>query len=168
MLVLKGKLPEYALNIHLFSSQPCESTFRSTRALTGTSSSITNFTIHQFMNKTEKLSLLNSIKSSEETNDSFYTLNFPVHHKNKHANTNVKIQHQDKNLRSVIDIENIIISAYIHTEKVINRVNMEKMLKRHNIDNMNKLNSFISRLFTKTVKIIDHSALNKAVGSDDS
>jgi hypothetical protein len=64
ILVSKGYLPSYALNTYLFSSQPCEATFRTARALTGTLSSITNFSAYQFMNKIEKISILNHIKST--------------------------------------------------------------------------------------------------------
>ena len=82
------------------------------------------------MKKKDKLSLLNGIKSSEETNNSSYALNFPVRHKSKRAAANITIHYQDKNLRSVIGIEKIIISTYKHIEKIINRVSMEKALKR--------------------------------------
>ena len=46
------------------------------------------------MKKSEKLSLLNNIKSSEEKNDSCYSLNFPVHHKNKRNNATLPLPSQ--------------------------------------------------------------------------
>ena len=36
ILVSQGRLPPYALNTYLFSSQPCEATFRTARSLSGT------------------------------------------------------------------------------------------------------------------------------------
>ena len=48
ILVSEGRLPSYAMNTHLFSSQPCEATFRSARSLAGTLSSITNLRIRIF------------------------------------------------------------------------------------------------------------------------
>ena len=82
------------------------------------------------MKKTKKLSLLNRIKSSEEINNSSYALNSPVHHKNERVAANIAIHYQDKSLSSVIDIEKITIRAYKHTEKIMNRLNVENILTR--------------------------------------
>ena len=68
ILVSQGRLPPYALNTYLFSSQPCEATFRTARSLSGTFSSITNFSVCQFMKKIDKISMLNHIKPTEEAN----------------------------------------------------------------------------------------------------
>ena len=168
LLVAQGQLPEYALNIHLFSSQPCESTFRNARALTGTFSSITNFSVHQFLRKTEKLSLLNNIKSSEETNDASFSLKFPVHHKNKRADTNATIYHQNATPISNTDIEKIVVKAYKHALKLVNCLQLGKILHTHRIDDLNTMSSFIFRHLTKTSKTVDHSKLNSSVRGDDS
>ena len=53
--VLDNKLPPEALNIFLFSSQPCENMFRCARATTGPLSSINNFTVQEFLSKSRKL-----------------------------------------------------------------------------------------------------------------
>lgn len=112
LLILRCTLPEYAFNIHLFSSQTCEATFRNARALTGTFSSITNFSVHQLMSKTQKLSLLNKIRSREESNDSCYSLKFPMHHKNNRSAENISSHHHHMTLKSINDIEKIIFKAY--------------------------------------------------------
>ncbi|CAM4888691.1 unnamed protein product [Rotaria socialis] len=83
ILVLQGVLPSSSLHTHLFSSQPCESTFRSARALSSTFSSITSFSVSQFLNKIEKIAILNHFKSTEG-DDVKCPLKFPIHHKNKH------------------------------------------------------------------------------------
>ena len=70
LLVLEEKLPMEALQIFLFNSQTCESTFRSARSMSGTFSSIVNFSVMQFINRAQKLSILNAIKSESEFNSS--------------------------------------------------------------------------------------------------
>jgi hypothetical protein len=82
-LVSQGYLPPYALNSYLFSSQPCEATFRSTRSLTGIFSSMSTFSISQFMSEIDKISILNQVKSTDESSDKTYSLKFPVHYKNR-------------------------------------------------------------------------------------
>jgi hypothetical protein len=81
--VIKEDLSEESLQIFLFNSQGCESTFRSARSMSGASSSIVNFSVTQFLRRAQKLSVLNRIKSEGETNSSCDTtsLRFPKHHK---------------------------------------------------------------------------------------
>lgn len=66
ILASEGRLPSYSINTHLFSSQPCEVIFRSARALTGTLSTITNFSVLEFLQKIGNFSIINQIKSTEE------------------------------------------------------------------------------------------------------
>jgi len=83
LLVLEEKLPIETLQIFLFNSQTCESIFRSTRAMSGAFSSMVNFSVVQFLNRTQKLSVLYAIESESENNswpiDSTPLL-FPKHH----------------------------------------------------------------------------------------
>ena len=166
LLVTQGHLPAYALNIHLFSSQSCESTFRNARALTGTFSSITNFTVQQFMKKTEKLSLLNNIKASEEANDSCYSLSFPIHHKNKHDDASAPLPSQSTDLMSVMDVEKVIFKAYEFAKKIVSRLPMSRILEQYNLNHINRLSSFVSKHLSKTSKTIDRSTLDETVCND--
>ncbi|CAF3080811.1 unnamed protein product, partial [Rotaria sp. Silwood2] len=80
LLVIKNKLPVDALSTYLFNSQTCENTFRIARALSGPYSSITNFTVKSFINRCEKISIINSIKTQGgQIGD--YQFKFPQHHK---------------------------------------------------------------------------------------
>ena len=80
LLVKKKKqLPPRALNIHTFNSQACELIFRNTRALSGIYSSVVNFTVHDFIQRVQKLSLLNDIKYKQSHDQSVSKLIFPVH-----------------------------------------------------------------------------------------
>ncbi|CAF3442269.1 unnamed protein product, partial [Rotaria sp. Silwood2] len=122
ILVSSVELPEYALNVYLFSSQPCEATFRSARSLSGTFSSVTNFSVFEFMNKIEKISTLNRIKSTEESNNTTCSLKFPIHHKNLRNESSKAANNQNLNTITTIDIEKIILKAYKKS-----RVNHERV-----------------------------------------
>ncbi|CAF3868520.1 unnamed protein product, partial [Adineta steineri] len=78
ILVPNGYILSYALNIHPFSNQPCEATFRTARSLSGILFTITNFPVAQFMIKIEKISILNQVKSIEAAGDAECSLRFPV------------------------------------------------------------------------------------------
>jgi hypothetical protein len=104
------------------------------------------------MKKTAKLSLLNNIRSSEGNNDAFYSLKFPVHHKNKRADTNVAMHHQNTTLISIIDVEKIVFKAYTHAEKIINCLQLGTILQTHNMDDLNTLSSFIFDILPKHQK----------------
>ena len=80
MLVIKNKLPVDALNTHLFNSQTCENTFRIPRALLDPYSSIATCTVKSFINRCEKISIINSIKTHGGQIDD-YQLKFLQHHK---------------------------------------------------------------------------------------
>ena len=81
LLVTEKKLPPEAMNIYLFNSQTCEGMFRSARSMSGTFSSVVNFTVQEFLNRTQKISLLSKIKTESE----FFSMNsalvFPKHYK---------------------------------------------------------------------------------------
>ena len=119
------------------------------------------------MKKTEKLSLLNNIKSSEETNDSCYSLSFPVHHKNKRNDVNLPLPSQITNLLSVADVEKVICNAYEYAEKIVSRLSLSKILQRHNIKDINQLCRFVSQHLSKTSRTTDSSTLDETVCSDD-
>ncbi|CAF2149734.1 unnamed protein product [Rotaria magnacalcarata] len=77
MLVCEGQLPIEALNIWVQNSQTCESTFRSARAISSVSSAGVNFTVLQFLNRINKLAVLQNIKNNTNQNH----LHFPQHQK---------------------------------------------------------------------------------------
>jgi hypothetical protein len=83
LLVKEKRLPPQTLHIHLFSSQPCESIFRNTRPLSGIYSTIVNFTMHDFLRRAQRLSLLNDIKFKQLHDESDDNLIFPVYHKHR-------------------------------------------------------------------------------------
>ena len=159
ILVSKGYLPSYALNTYLFSSQPCEATFRTARALTGTLSTITNFSVCQFMNKIEKISILNHIKSTEESSNTPCSLKFPIHHKHQ-RNEPVRSMNNNNTSRITLDdIEKTITKAYHQAELIMNDFSLSEKLKKENLNDMKKLSSFVFRRLTKH-STVDYSTIN--------
>lgn len=169
ILVAQGRLPYYTLNTHLFSSQPCESTFRSARSLTGPFSSITNFTVQQFLTKAEKISVLNRIKSIEDNSNSPCALKFPTHHKNNHSSISKQTTDQVVKSLSLMDIEKLVNQAYENARKILNSFSMLKILEKNNIHDLHSLNSYVLKEREKSLQV-DYSTLDKTFsydGSDD-
>lgn len=52
---------------HLYSSQPCESFYRKMRSLTTTNSTITNFSVKEFLNRISRVQILNEISNDKES-----------------------------------------------------------------------------------------------------
>jgi hypothetical protein len=159
ILVSKGDLPSYALNCHLFSSQPCEATFRSARSLSGSFSSITTFSVFQFMNKIEKISILNQIKSMEESSSNTYSLKFPVHHKNRRDESFISTNMQNTPLITLDDVEKIVIKAYQRAEDIMDCLKLKNILKKNKLNDLDKLSSFIFRELNKK-STVDYSIIN--------
>ena len=67
LLVRQNELPRSALAIWKYSSQPCESIFRLTRSMSGSFSSVVNFTTDQFLKRASKLSVLNELENRSES-----------------------------------------------------------------------------------------------------
>jgi hypothetical protein len=167
ILVLQRDLPSSALNTHLFSSQPCETTFRSARALTGTFSSITNFSVSQFLNKIEKISILNHVKSTEEANNVECPLKFPIHHKNRHKETTSSTINLNSSSTTIDDIEKIIIKAYRQAEKIMDSLRLLQILEENNLNNITKLNSFVFQQLDLKSKV-DYCYFSEAELQDSS
>ncbi|CAF2140832.1 unnamed protein product, partial [Rotaria magnacalcarata] len=126
ILVAEGCLPSYAVNTHHFSSQPCEATFRSARAMTGILSPITNFSVFEFLQKIGKFSILNQIKSTGEANDDTHSLKFPVHHKSRHRGTTMSTNTPITSTITPNEIEKVIIKAYHKAESIMDSLQLTK------------------------------------------
>ncbi|CAF2995851.1 unnamed protein product [Rotaria sp. Silwood2] len=159
ILVSSGKLPWYALNVYLFSSQSCEAAFPSARSLSGSFSSITNFSVFEFMNKIEKISILNKIKFTEESNNAICSLKFPVHHKNLRNESSTAANNQNPNPITTVDIEKIILKAYKKAESIMNELKLTQSLKRNELNDFKNLNSFVFYELSERL-IVDYSFVN--------
>ena len=135
--VKQQHLPKQALtNIHLFNSQSCESIFRDARSLSGTFSTMVNFSVKSFIRRSQKLSVLNELKHNQLEEN----LRFPVHHKHKRENL-VKLSHQPDDI-DISDIEQIISEAYDQAIDMMKDSTVLNELSECNIESFNDLSQF--------------------------
>ena len=162
LLVIDKQLPAESLNIHLFSSQPCEIFFRSARSLNGSFSSMTNFSVYQFIRKAQKISILDGIKAQEQANADPCAIKFPTHHKQKQSSS-VSSNLPDLNDISIKKIEQIIDRAYEYARSFADRLQMSNKLKADKVYGFNDLCSSVRDHFERTSNMFDLSELD----SDD-
>ncbi|CAF1627352.1 unnamed protein product [Adineta ricciae] len=147
-VLIEGRLPVDALNTYLLSSQTCENTFRVARALSGTFSIITNFTVKSFLKRCEKISILNSLKSREGVFGDYH-FQFAKHHK-VHKET---YEYSTNN-----DIEKIIKHAFESAKGYVSVVNMTHLLKSKNVYSLSELSRFMKTSLVKSSsKVIDYT-----------
>ncbi|CAM4835706.1 unnamed protein product [Rotaria magnacalcarata] len=163
LLVIQHKLPTTCLNVPIFNSQTCESTFRSCRAMSGPFSSIVNFTVHQFLQRVKKLSFLNSIRcqaNHSNANDSNNKFLFPRHHKQSRTIDSKQISSITST--SIVELtvealENAILQAYSYASRLVCHVNM---YEQHQILSLRKMSKLASFQLQKS-RIVDYSHLNQ-------
>ncbi|CAF1650247.1 unnamed protein product, partial [Adineta steineri] len=154
LLVQQKQLPADVLNIHLFSSQTCESTFRNTRSLTGVFSTVINYTVEEFLRRSRKLSILNGFKSQEKSTS---LLKFPVHH--KHISLNTTRNNQNLIDISTLNVENVVMQAYQSAVSIIENLNISSLLKKHKLFDMNALSEYLHNHLRSKSKLHDNLPL---------
>lgn len=156
LLVQQKQLPPQSLNIHTFSSQPCESIFRNARALSGVYSTIINFTVHDFLRRAQRLSLLNDIKFKHLNDGSVNNLVFPVHYKHRHDYQSLATQSQiDVDL---IDVEQIITEAYDEVIDMLSGLEMLNLLNDKNILGLKPLSEYVFKQLNSNSKMYDYAS----------
>lgn len=136
-LVKQEHLPKQTVtNIHLFNSQSCESIFRDARSLSGTFSTMVNFSVRSSIRRLQKLSVLNELKHNQLEEN----LRFPVHHKHKRENL-VELSHQPDDI-DITDIDQIISEAYDQAKDMVKHSTVLNKLSQCNIDGFNDLSQF--------------------------
>ena len=156
MLVIKNKLPVDALNTFLFNSQTCENTFRIARALSGPYSSITTFTVKSFINRCEKISIINSIKThGGQIRD--YQFKFPQHYEHDKEVHVYSVSPLKQINLAQFDIEKIIQKAFESSQNYVTMVNVHELLKNKNLFSVPELSQFIKTNISKSSsKVIDY------------
>ncbi|CAF1136402.1 unnamed protein product [Adineta steineri] len=79
------------------------------------------------------------------------------------------MNNQNLSTLTLHDIEKIIINAYHEAELMMGQLNLIELLKKHNLNDMNKLSSFVFEQLSKN-STIDYSVVNNnddEVDSDD-
>ncbi|CAF1620840.1 unnamed protein product [Rotaria magnacalcarata] len=161
LLVIEKKLPLEALNIYLFSSQTCEGMFRSARSMSGTFSSIVNFSVQEFLNRTQKLSLLNKIKTESEFGSNNNTIVFPKHHKQSKQwkqPTRVTEGNNELNLETMTQI---IKQAYNDATELLYSFDTEKLFCEKKLTTIKQVNNCMQDMLRKRINIQDYSELNE-------
>ncbi|CAM4973298.1 unnamed protein product [Rotaria socialis] len=156
LLVQQKQLPPQSLYIHTFSSQACESIFRNTRALSGVYSTIVNFTVHDFLRRAQRLSLLNDIKCKHLNDTSVNNLVFPVHYKHRHDNQSLATQSQAE--VDLIDVEQIITEAYHEAIDMLNGLEILNLLNDKNVLGLKPLSEYIFKQLNSNSKMYDYSS----------
>ncbi|CAF1513074.1 unnamed protein product [Rotaria sp. Silwood1] len=163
LLVQQKQLPKESLHIFLFNSQSCEGMFRNARSLSGVYSTIVNFTIHDFLRRAAKLSLLNQIKCNESTNQSGERISFPIHHKHKADNDLSIIQNLDD--VDYLDIEQVILESYEASIELIENLGIATLLINHQIYKLEKLSKFMFNELNSKSRVSD--SLTGTINVDD-
>lgn len=156
LLVLQKDLPPHALDVHLFNSQSCESIFRNTRSLSGVYSTIINFSVHDFLRRSKRLSILDEIKCQQLDDDATNNLIFPVHH--KHRKPRGPSNTLKQNDIDQLDVEKVIIDAYNTAVHMLDGLDVLEPLRRRGLLEMNSLSEFFSRHWNANSRIHDHSS----------
>ena len=140
VLVSEGQLPTEALNIWLQNSQTCESTFRSARSMSSSSSAGVNFTVSQFINRINKLSALQYIKDHTDENK----LRFPHHHKLSTASRGTTNLPNTTDLSKAV-IEKTITNAYKFVTDLFTPLNIKELLRNGRMLSIDELSRTVAK-----------------------
>ena len=155
LLVAQKNLPAECLDVSLFNSQTCESTFRSCRAMSGAFSSVVNFTVHQFLQRARKLSYLHHVQCRQKA-DSVNELIFPHHHK-LHRTVGKKQAASTSPCSSTLTVEAIerrVLEAYRRATDLVRDTNMfsdDGMLSLTDVSKLFKTQLESSRLVDRSL-----------------
>ncbi|CAF1291390.1 unnamed protein product [Rotaria magnacalcarata] len=150
LLVTEKKLPAEAMNIYLFSSQTCEGMFRSARSMSGTFSSVVNFSVQEFLNRAQKLSLLQKLKlKRKQLRQSQYVI-------------------PGNDILNVETITKVVCQAYNDAADLLSRFKIKTFPNTKKITNIKEANNCMQSLLRKRISIQDYSDLNEEDESSDS
>ncbi|CAM4824646.1 unnamed protein product [Rotaria magnacalcarata] len=155
LLVQQKQLTPQSFHIHTFSSQACESIFPNTRALSGVYSTIVNFTIHDFLRRAQRLSLLNDIKYKHLNDRSVNNLVFPVHYKHRYDHQSLATQSQRE--VDLIDVEQIITESYHEAIDMLNGLGILNLLNDKNVLGLKPLSEYIFKQLNSNSKMYEYS-----------
>ncbi|CAF4590546.1 unnamed protein product, partial [Rotaria magnacalcarata] len=155
LLVQQKQLTPQSFHIHTFSSQACESIFPNTRVLSGVYSTIVNFTIHDFLRRAQRLSLLNDIKYKHLNDRSVNNLVFPVHYKHRYDHQSLATQSQRE--VDLIDVEQIITESYHEAIDMLNGLGILNLLNGKNVLGLKPLSEYIFKQLNSNSKMYEYS-----------
>ncbi|CAF1535792.1 unnamed protein product [Rotaria sordida] len=174
--ILSGnkQLPPHALNIDVFNSQACKSIFRNTSALSGIYSTVVNFTVHGFLQRAQKLSLLNDIKYKQLHDPSVDKLIFSVHY--KHRNDRQSLSTQCQNEIDQLDVEQVIADTHDEAVDIFDDLEVLDLLQQQHVLDLKPLSEYVfghlnvnSKMYnySSQVDIVDNEEFELATDDDD-
>lgn len=168
LLVRQCDLPESALDFSNYHSQSCESTFRLARSMTGTFSTITNFTIEQFLKRAGKLAVLTDIENKSISNQLSCPLKFPKHHKKRRNLIDLKrsTSNSSVNVLTNENIEQTIYRSFDDAYKLLSHLNVNYLLDKHKKSTLIKISSSVKNQFERKFKNVSYDD-NENYSSDD-
>jgi hypothetical protein len=125
--------------------------------MTGSFSSVTNFSVKSFLKRCEKISILNFIKARGDQMGE-YNFKFPEHHKNNKEIFNYSSNNILQLNITEDDIKKIINCAFETAKEYVSMVNMASLLKNKNIYSLPQLSQFVEAVLSKSCStIVDYS-----------
>ncbi|CAF1442037.1 unnamed protein product [Adineta steineri] len=136
------------------------------RALSGSFSTMVNFTVNNFIQRAQKLCILNQMKHNQSENG----LSFPVHHKHKHDALLISTDRLDE--VDTLNLDQIISDAYNQAIDIVRSSNILLELEENDIINLETLNKFVYDNLKKSSKMFNYSSRaandnNEELESDD-
>ena len=114
-----------------------------------------NFTVHDFLQRAQKLSLLNDIKHKHLHNDSTDNLVFPVHYKHR---SNRQSSYTPSSIEiDQIDIEEVITDAYNEATQMLDDLEILNVLKVKHVLGVKPLSEYVFEQLNSTSKMNDYS-----------
>ncbi|CAF3784528.1 unnamed protein product [Rotaria sp. Silwood1] len=149
LLVAENQLPSETLNVSLFSSQTCKNFFRLSRSISGTFSTHVNFSVQQFLNRQEKISMLNSIKTQSSTSSSSTKFVFRNHHKTQqnHEHSSIPPEKMTKQ-----QVEEQVERAFKDAVSLLLPLGIKDVLQKANIVNMNQVSRHVYNDLNRSTK----------------
>ncbi|CAF3343322.1 unnamed protein product [Rotaria socialis] len=95
----------------------CESTFRAARSMSGPFSSVVNFSVYEFLQRVEKLAVLQSIKWSSESKEN--NIIFPKHHNQSKKTSLTRLTSTITITVTEKPLEDTVFSAYLKANQII-------------------------------------------------
>ena len=163
LLVQQKHLPKQALiNFTSFNSQACESIFRDARSLSGSFSTMVNFTVNDFIRRARKLSILNRLKHDRVEEN----LSFPIHHKHRHDDSllcSAQIDEVD-----TLDVQQLISDAYEQALDIVRDSDMLDGLNQCGIITLEDLSEFIFNDLSRSSKMFNRASRARNNEKEDS
>lgn len=136
--------------------------------MSGTFSSVVNFTTDQFLQRTAKLSVLSDLENQSESCQLEHPLKYPKHHKRRQSETVRERETSAMDMNDLTDVltKKTVKAAYDDAYKLLSELEVDIVLKKRKINSIRHVNSFIRSYFEKKFKRISLDD-NRTDESDD-